>query len=89
MDSSPNNDGINDVFMIFGGPDVVQVNTFKVFDRWGETVFEQNNFQPNDPPDFAWEGTFRNSQALNTSVFCLYSGSGIYRPAKQSFSPVM
>lgn len=65
---TPNNDGINDVFMIFGGSDVVQINTFKVFDRWGETVFEQNNFQPNDP-NYAWEGTFRNGQALNTSVF--------------------
>jgi gliding motility-associated-like protein len=55
---SPNDDGFNDVFLPFDDGDVAEIRSLKVFDRWGELVFERNNFLPND---FAagWDGTFK------------------------------
>lgn len=55
---SPNNDGFNDLFMIFADRDVAKINDFKIMDRWGELVYEQQDFQPNDP-QYGWNGMFR------------------------------
>jgi gliding motility-associated-like protein len=68
---SPNADGVNDVFMIFAGNQVAQVNSFLVFNRWGETVFQYYNFQPNDPA-YGWDGSFRG-QPMNPAVFVWYA----------------
>ncbi len=68
---SPDNDGANDVFMIFGGQGVVGVNTFKVYDRWGELVWEANNFRTDDPEQ-GWDGSFRG-QNMNPGVFVYYA----------------
>jgi gliding motility-associated-like protein len=67
---SPNGDGSNDIFYpnIYGP--VERVETFRIFDRWGEQVFRQEDFQPNDPA-FGWDGTF-NGQLLNSAVFVYY-----------------
>ncbi len=69
---SPNGDGNNDLFMIFAGPNQVEkVRNFLVFNRWGETVFEYHNFDPNNPA-YGWDGTFRG-QPLNAAVFTWYA----------------
>ena len=48
---SPNGDGINDVLEILGnGFDKVD---FKIFNRYGELVFETNN------PEETWDGKFK------------------------------
>jgi trimeric autotransporter adhesin len=64
---SPNGDGNNDVFMAFAGPEVVRLNAFQVFSRWGEPVFEVYGAMPNDP-NHGWDGTF-HGQPLNGAVF--------------------
>ncbi len=64
---SPNNDGFNDVFMIYGGIGVERVTMFRVFDRWGEMVFETSNFQPNDISR-GWDGRFKGT-LMNPAVF--------------------
>ena len=64
---SPNNDGINDIFMIFAGDDVKVVRSFLVFNRWGETVFDFYNIPPNDPA-FGWDGKYRGGEH-NAAVF--------------------
>ncbi len=63
---SPNADGHNDLLTVHGQADT-RVMSFKVFDRWGELVFEQYDFETND---FAvgWDGTYRG-QVMNASVF--------------------
>lgn len=43
---SPNSDGINDVFTVFGGEGVSMINALKIFDRWGNAVFESGPFRP-------------------------------------------
>lgn len=64
---SPNNDGINDLFMIFAGKGVEEVVNFSIFNRWGEMVFQQKNFQPNEDI-YGWDGKFYG-QPMNPAVF--------------------
>ncbi len=59
---SPNNDGINDVFLPFDGGDVGVVRFFRVYDRWGGLVFSNENFQPNSF-DQGWNGLIRGKKA--------------------------
>lgn len=68
---SPNGDGANDLFRIFAGPGVVQVNKFEVYTRWGEQVFKATEFPPNDPA-YGWDGRFRG-ETLNIGVFVYYA----------------
>jgi gliding motility-associated-like protein len=63
---SPNADGTNDLFYPRGSG-VFSIKSMKVFSRWGEVVFEQNNFNANDVSK-AWNGTFKGSK-LNPDVY--------------------
>ena len=55
---SPNNDGINDFFVMYGSfPNVQMIKSFRVYDRWGGLMFEKTDFLPNDPN--GWDGKFR------------------------------
>ena len=57
---TPDNDGLNDVLMVRGKG--IFVKTFRIFNRWGELVFEKTNFSPNDPK-FGWDGKVRGVPA--------------------------
>ncbi len=70
MAFSPNDDGVNDIFMIYAGAKVRKVNHLFIFNRWGELLFKQANFQANDP-NYGWDGRL-NGQTLNNGVF-IYS----------------
>ena len=63
---SPNGDGANDVFYPRGSG-VFKILNLKVFDRWGEVVFERSNFNANDATA-GWDGTFKGKQ-LPPDVF--------------------
>nr|MBX2815263.1 gliding motility-associated C-terminal domain-containing protein [Saprospiraceae bacterium] len=52
---SPNNDGINDVLQVFGGPSIQMIDHFEVFDRWGRMVFSAKDFIPGDQ-NVTWDG---------------------------------
>ncbi len=64
---SPDSDGINDLFSIFGGGEVLRVKSFNVYSRWGEHVFELYDFAPNNP-GIGWDGTFRGKD-MQGAVF--------------------
>ena len=64
---SPNADGINDFFMIYSGQGVRQILNFKIFDRWGELIYEVTNFQANDYRK-GWNGSFKG-KPMNPGVF--------------------
>ena len=68
---SPNNDGINDFLAIFTGAEVVQVKAFEVFSRWGDQIFSQKNFEPNDP-SLGWDGTFRG-EFLKPEIYAWFA----------------
>lgn len=64
---TPNGDGTNDVFMVYGRPGLARINRMMVFDRWGELVFEVDD-APINYPGFGWDGTFKN-KPMNVGVF--------------------
>ena len=64
---SPNGDGINDVFYVQTNPEVTGINVMRIFDRWGNIVFEKFNFSPNDA-DAGWDGNF-NGKLMNPEVY--------------------
>ncbi len=57
---SPNGDGQNDYFQIYGN--CIAAMHLKVFDRWGELVFES------DDQNFSWDGTFKG-EIMNSASF--------------------
>ncbi len=59
---SPNFDGDNDGFTVFGGAGIAEIEFLRVFDRWGDLVFENTNFQPSDP-SIGWNGTVRGKDS--------------------------
>ena len=54
---SPNGDGANDVFYP-RGKGLFGVKSMRIFDRWGELLYEKTNFQPNDETA-GWDGTYK------------------------------
>ncbi len=67
---SPNFDGNNDVFTVFGGIGVARVSTMQVFDRWGAKVHETSNFSPNSS-EFGWDGKHKGNAAAQ-GVYVYY-----------------
>jgi gliding motility-associated-like protein len=63
---SPNNDGMNDVFYP-RGKGLFNIKSFRVFNRWGQIVFERYNTQPNNAND-GWNGSF-NGKPLTSDVY--------------------
>jgi gliding motility-associated-like protein len=70
---TPNGDGLNDVWYPLGN-NSIKVNFLRVFNRWGQIVFERSNFLVNDRAA-GWDGTFNGNK--------LSSGNFIYRMAYQ------
>lgn len=64
---SPDNDGVNDVLMIYAGPSVANVRYFRIFNRWGNLIYDVQNIHPNDP-SFGWDGLY-NGQKLDSGVY--------------------
>ncbi len=58
---TPDGDGINDVLTV-KAKGVKMVKTFRIFNRWGQLVFEKTNFPPN-ADNFGWNGTVRGIPA--------------------------
>ncbi len=59
---SPNDDGFNDAFYPQDDGDVERIRVLRVFDRWGELVFESADVPPNDPAS-GWRGSWRGRPA--------------------------
>jgi gliding motility-associated-like protein len=58
---SPNGDGTNDIFYV-RGKGVNRIQSLKIFNRWGQMVFEKRDFMPNDA-GAGWDGTFNGKRA--------------------------
>ncbi|HAP01291.1 MAG TPA: hypothetical protein DCQ93_05125, partial [Bacteroidetes bacterium] len=57
---TPNGDGINDFFGIYGTS--IKSYHMKIFDRWGEMIFENNDYFP------TWDGNY-HGVPLNVGVY--------------------
>ncbi|MEO7310482.1 MAG: PKD domain-containing protein, partial [Chitinophagaceae bacterium] len=58
---SPDGDGINDILMV-RAKGIAQVKYFRIFNRWGQLVFERSNFGANDPQQ-GWDGKIKGAIA--------------------------
>ncbi|TNE59211.1 MAG: T9SS type B sorting domain-containing protein [Bacteroidetes bacterium] len=69
---SPNGDGNNDLLMVHGkSRQIRSVKVFRVFDRWGELVYEDLDFNVNDQQR-GWDGNFRGDPC-QTGVYVWYA----------------
>jgi len=58
---SPNRDGANDVFYP-RGTGIDRIQALRIFNRWGELLFEKRFFPANDPGS-GWDGTYKGKPA--------------------------
>ena len=63
---SPNGDNANDVFYP-RGKGLFKIKSLRIFNRWGEVVFNRENFTPNDISQ-GWDGTYKGAK-LNSDVY--------------------
>ena len=63
---TPNGDGQNDFFFPRGAG-IDHINSFRVYSRWGELLFDRSNLSVNDEYS-GWNGTF-NGRKLNPDVY--------------------
>lgn len=63
---SPNGDGMNDRFFP-GGTGINRIKSLRVFNRWGEVVFEKTDFSANDA-SMGWDGKYKG-QPLGPDVY--------------------
>lgn len=68
---SPNGDGLNDYFFLYGGPAAKTIRTLKVFDRWGDNVFDGADLPFGDETK-GWDGVFRG-KLMDTAVFAYFA----------------
>ncbi len=68
---SPNGDGVNDGFTVYTCQSDARVVLMEVYDRWGDQLFQRENFAANDPA-LGWLGDAprgKSGRVLNNAVF--------------------
>ncbi|MFZ4425649.1 MAG: gliding motility-associated C-terminal domain-containing protein [Saprospiraceae bacterium] len=68
---SPDSDGANDYFTIYGGAAARNIKILRIFDRWGELLFEAADIPPGSEP-LGWDGVFKG-KALPAAVYTYYA----------------
>jgi len=63
---TPDGDGLNDILMVRASG-IRIVKSFRIFNRWGQVVFEKSNFTPNDKNN-GWNGMIGGKYA-NPDVY--------------------
>lgn len=67
---SPNHDGVNDFFLLFPGPEIAEIRSFRIFDRWGNLVFEALGL----PPDFSgWNGELQDGRKAASGIYLYFT----------------
>jgi len=59
---SPNGDGVNDIFYV-RGQGLDRVKMLRIFNRWGELVFERKDFPANNS-QYGWDGKFKGNKPV-------------------------
>jgi gliding motility-associated-like protein len=58
---SPDFNGKNDYFNVYGDASLEKIVSLDIFDRWGAHLFHRGNYSPNYETD-GWDGTFRGRE---------------------------
>jgi gliding motility-associated-like protein len=64
---TPNGDRINDFLEVFTGNNILRINAFEIFDRWGNNIFSAFDFLPGEL-SARWDGMYRG-EPLNPGVY--------------------
>ncbi len=64
---TPNFDGANDYFTIFGGPEVAGIRKLSIYNRWGALIFEARDI-PSGIEPLGWDGSYKGKD-LNPDVY--------------------
>ena len=67
---SPDGDGVNDFFNVFGNTSIDYVSTMIIYNRWGDKVFQIEDIPVNDE-QAGWDGRF-NQADQGSQVFTYY-----------------
>jgi gliding motility-associated-like protein len=67
---TPNGDLLNDFFNAYTDRSIEMIRVMRIFDRWGELIFEANDISPGYNSN-AWDGMF-NGEPLNPGVYVYY-----------------
>lgn len=67
---SPNGDGVNDIFTIYADDTVVNVSELRIFDRWGNFLYQVSDLPPNDIRQ-GWRGEAAG-QPLDEGVYIYF-----------------
>ena len=68
---SPNGDGRNDFFTVFGGNAIDRVEKLRVYDRWGGLLYEAAEPFPANEPTLGWDGML-DGRPVNNGVYVYY-----------------
>lgn len=61
---SPNSTTGNDLFKIYGSEDFL-INNYQIYDRWGNMVYQRNNFLISAGESEYWDGTFNGKNVVS------------------------
>ena len=64
---SPNDDGVNDYFTISGRANLVKIGYLRIYDRWGNQLFERPDLTPGVQEE-GWDGRFKG-QPMQPGVY--------------------
>lgn len=67
---TPNGDFINDRLIVHGRTGT-QILDFQLYDRWGEMIYQTENFPVNNTSNIGWDGTYR-SKDMDPGVYVWY-----------------
>jgi len=81
---SPDGDGINDFFNVFTDETVEQVSFLRIYNRWGEMIYQGVSLDPSDDSS-GWNGRYRN-ELVNPGVYVYHLEVVLTNGDKQSFS---
>ena len=66
---SPNRDGVNDTFILFGPQPVVQgIVQMNIYDRWGGLLYSEKDLLPGDMSR-GWRGLGRDQQPASPDTY--------------------
>lgn len=65
---SPNDDGYNDGFTLYGDKDAFSISLLQIYDRWGGLLFETKNITPNQS-HLGWRGKSKYGEIMDGGLY--------------------
>jgi len=80
---SPNGDSLNDLLVAKGDSDAVKDFKMLIFNQWGETIFESNDFK------IGWDGTLNTEKVQNGFYIVIISYKDVFKQFQRKTESVL